>query len=299
VILSIGYWSWNFSTWNRNPKNHFVTVAGINASQKKIYISDPTFDAREAGLISDGYVPIPHTYPHDATVHNNTQFVSYDGYALQYIPSPQFPLPCPGGDWALKDYLEKPGIEWFAIIESAIVASSLGMHDLTITSIKTSKNDCKPMPVVCQNCSMTINITLTNRGNFNETFNLTSYINSSVLASQSITLESGGSTTITTIWNTTGLDKGNYSISAYVQSVLFETHMSDNSLTWGLAQVTMLGDVNGDRIVDIFDLARFGISFGSQSCDPNWDPNADINDDGLIDIFDLVIAALHFGDIDP
>lgn len=299
VTLSIGYWYWNLSAWTRNPKNHFVTVAGINASQKKIYISDPIFDAREAGLISDGYVPIPHTYPHDATVHNNAQFVSYDGYALQYIPSPQFPLLCPGGNWTLKDYPGKPGVGWLSVIESAIVASSLGMHDLTITNIKTSKDGCKPMPVVCQNCSMTINITLTNRGNFTETFNLTSYINSSVLASQSIALESGGSTTITAIWNTTGLDKGNYSISAYVQSVLFETHMSDNSLTWGLAQVTMLGDINGDRIVDIFDLARFGISFGSKPGDPNWDPNADINDDGLIDIFDLVIAALHFGDIDP
>jgi hypothetical protein len=55
------------------------------------------------------------------------------------------------------------------------------------------------------------------------------------------------------------------------------------------------GDANGDDVVDIFDVVKVALAFGSKPNDPNWDPGADLNGDGVVDIFDVVKAALTFG----
>ena len=59
--------------------------------------------------------------------------------------------------------------------------------------------------------------------------------------------------------------------------------------------VTLLGDLNGDGIVDIFDVVLIAIAFGSQPGDVNWDAIADLNNDGIVDIFDVVLLAQNFG----
>lgn len=49
------------------------------------------------------------------------------------------------------------------------------------------------------------------------------------------------------------------------------------------------GDVTGDELIDIFDLALIGSRYGSRNA------QADINGDGRVDIFDLTLAAANFG----
>ena len=51
------------------------------------------------------------------------------------------------------------------------------------------------------------------------------------------------------------------------------------------------GDVNGDQIVNIFDLVAVASSFGQTGAGLV----ADINEDGSVNIFDLVIVASNFG----
>ncbi len=58
----------------------------------------------------------------------------------------------------------------------------------------------------------------------------------------------------------------------------------------------MQGDLNGDRTVDIFDLAMVAAAFNSTPESPNWNQDADVNDDRNIDIFDLTVVALRFGE---
>ncbi|MGD0494606.1 MAG: dockerin type I domain-containing protein [Candidatus Bathyarchaeia archaeon] len=53
----------------------------------------------------------------------------------------------------------------------------------------------------------------------------------------------------------------------------------------------ILGDINGDGFVDIYDALVLGSAFGSTSRDSNWNPNADLNNDGVVDIFDSIILA--------
>jgi ABC-type transport system substrate-binding protein len=56
------------------------------------------------------------------------------------------------------------------------------------------------------------------------------------------------------------------------------------------------GDVNFDKIVDIFDLVMVALAFGSTPGDPNYNQHVDICARyDIIDIFDLVLVALEFG----
>lgn len=57
----------------------------------------------------------------------------------------------------------------------------------------------------------------------------------------------------------------------------------------------LLGDLNGDGIVDISDAVLAAKAFGSHSGDPNWNPAADLNGDGTVDIFDIIMLARSFG----
>jgi hypothetical protein len=47
-------------------------------------------------------------------------------------------------------------------------------------------------------------------------------------------------------------------------------------------------DVNEDGQVNTRDLAIVGESFGAIRSSGNWNPMADVNGDGIIDIFDIV-----------
>ncbi len=58
------------------------------------------------------------------------------------------------------------------------------------------------------------------------------------------------------------------------------------------------GDVNGDCVVNIFDLAAVGLAYGSQPGDTNWNPNTDVHPiggNGVINIFDLATVGLNYG----
>jgi len=53
------------------------------------------------------------------------------------------------------------------------------------------------------------------------------------------------------------------------------------------------GDVTGDDVVDILDIAAVAGVFGTHTGDPTYNPAADINSNGLIDIFDLVSVVIN------
>jgi hypothetical protein len=147
---------------------------------------------------------------------------------------------------------------------------------------------------------MRINVTLANQGDFTEIFNVTVYANTTSFATQTITLTSGNSTTLTFTWNTTGFAKGYYTISAYAWPVQGETHTTDNNCTGGTVLVNVAGDVSGstqgvpDGIVNILDINYLVRLFMTRPKSPNWNPNADINNDLVVNILDVYIPVQNF-----
>jgi parallel beta-helix repeat protein len=162
-------------------------------------------------------------------------------------------------------------------------------HNIAVINVAPSKT------VVGQGFTVHKNVTIVNRGDYTETFNVTVYANTTIIETKEITLTSGNSTTITFTWNTTGFAKGNYTISANAEPVPGEIDTTDNTLADGWVLVTIPGDVNGDFKCEGKDIAIIAKAYGTRAGEAGYVPNADINDDGKIDGKDIAIAAKYYG----
>lgn len=163
-------------------------------------------------------------------------------------------------------------------------------HDIEVTSLLTERNILEAGPAV------PIEFSVENSGSQSEIFNITIFINDTIVTTfANITLIPGASTNLTCIWNSTGYVKGNYTIRAEAEPVSGEQDTYDNiRFNWIL--VTILGDVDGNREVEIFDIIRMAIIYGMEDDDPTYEANCDLDGDGDIDIFDIVAAAGNYGE---
>ena len=77
-----------------------------------------------------------------------------------------------------------------------------------------------------------INVTVANKGNISENFNVIVYYNSSVVGTKNvISLASGTNETLIFNWNTIGVPGGNYTLKAVASIVAGETYTLDNECT--------------------------------------------------------------------
>lgn len=281
-----------FEDLNHNGKLDAGETDPFNATDDPYQMPIPSFDF------------IPETLPiNESITFNATASYDPDGNIVNYtwdfgdgnITSVTEPIInhtySSGGNYTVTlNVTDNDGI--WSITSKNLTVHELN-HDIAVINVEPSKT------VVCQGYSMKINVTVATQGDLTEIFNLTVYWNSTEIDTEEITLTSEESTIITFEWNTTGFDKGNYTIKAIADQVPGETDTGDNTFTDGTVKLTIVGDVNGDKIVDIFDCVIIALAFGSIPDNPNWNPNADINNDSIIDIFDLVLVATHYGETCP
>jgi len=100
VVLLVGFWeNQGENRWVRLG-GHYVTLAGVDASQRQIALSDPDRDHAEFGF-PGRVLPVWHpahlTGTITVTLHNDAAFVSHDAYFVSGLETP-------GGVWALHDY---------------------------------------------------------------------------------------------------------------------------------------------------------------------------------------------------
>jgi len=171
---------------------------------------------------------------------------------------------------------------------------TMEVHDVAITNTTISKT------VVGQGYELYINVHVANKGNRIETFNITVYVNSTLIGTQTFNnMTVGELSTITFTWNTTGFAKANYTISAYAWPVLYETNTADNNSTYGGVKVAVPGDINSDGKISITDIVTIASAYGSRLGELLFKPNADIDSDQDIDIYDITIAASRYGYEEP
>jgi len=57
----------------------------------------------------------------------------------------------------------------------------------------------------------------------------------------------------------------------------------------------LLGDVNGDGWVDIYDVKVISETYGAKEGDAHYEPETDLNGDGVVNVFDLMICGQNYG----
>lgn len=57
----------------------------------------------------------------------------------------------------------------------------------------------------------------------------------------------------------------------------------------------ILGDVDGDGIVDMTDVGLIARCYLATPSSPRWNPACDLSGDGIIDMADIGIVAANFG----
>lgn len=57
----------------------------------------------------------------------------------------------------------------------------------------------------------------------------------------------------------------------------------------------LIGDLDHDGDVDIYDITVFSDAYGSEPSDPNWNPLADFNGDNIINLYDAVLLTANYG----
>jgi hypothetical protein len=177
-------------------------------------------------------------------------------------------------------------------------------HDVAVTNVTSYKKI-----IGLGHCS-NITVTVANPGGYGETFNVTAYANTTVIAKiVNITLFSGQLVVQNIVWNTTGFPYGSYTLKAVADTVPGETNTDNNNFTDGLVVVAGLGDLTGgtnnaldfvpDGRVDIVDVAVVAKFFGQKV--PPAPGNVDVAGsilgvpDGKIDITDVATVAKQFG----
>jgi hypothetical protein len=95
-------------------------------------------------------------------------------------------------------------------------------HDVAVTSVSAS-----PAIVVIGDI-VRVNVTVQDQGGFAEVFNVTACANSQIIGIQAISLNEGSSATLTFVWNTTGVQKGDYEVSGSASVVPGEVNTTNN-----------------------------------------------------------------------
>jgi parallel beta-helix repeat protein len=167
----------------------------------------------------------------------------------------------------------------------------VGIEDIAVLGVTISKT------VVGQGYNVGMDVTVANQGNYIETFDVSVNADTTSIALKSVTLTSGASTTITFTWNTTAFAKANYTISAQVLQFPEESDTTDNVNADSTVLVTISGDVNGDRTVDILDAATISAHWypGPPIGPLGYGSDADIDNDGAVNIVDASILSAHWG----
>ncbi len=164
------------------------------------------------------------------------------------------------------------------------------IHDIALTQIQFYDE-------IYSDWLVNITLDVKNKGTFIETFNVTAYYNTTIVATKTVTsLGIQEQTTLSIQWNTTALPLYvNYTISAEADILPNETDTTNNNITYGTTKTKGLGDVDGDRDIDIFDIVWLAGGYGTTSNNPNWNIQLDLIPSNEVDIFDIVLAAGRYG----
>lgn len=175
----------------------------------------------ESGLTGAGFVTTTFTTSGPGTLANITFTVVGTGYSDITL----------GSDTQLVGYNSTSG-QNYRIVDAATMPSQTGhgyfdnipnVHDVAVSRLEAPAYAISGNPVP-------INVTVRSEGNFTDSFNVTVYINTTLVGTQVANLPKGTKETLSFGWDTTDAIAGNYIINA-TASLAEDIDLSDNSRT--------------------------------------------------------------------
>jgi hypothetical protein len=85
---------------------------------------------------------------------------------------------------------------------------------------------------------------------------------------------------------------GHYNINASTYDFYYKVLITSHTSFY----LPLIGDINHDGSVNIFDAILLSNAFNSVPGNPKWNPNADLNADNSVDIYDAILLATHFNE---
>ncbi len=187
----------------------------------------------------------------------------------------------------------QPVIPWRAVLSKPhITGHNVGIEAALVNKKNVGGPGTPPPPV---GFGFHAYVVVINSGDSAETFDLTIYAGASVVGTGPVSISASSSLMVTVSCSTAGLAKGSYSVKAVASAVSGETYLDDNELPFGSIFVTLAGDVDGSKAVNIFDIVKMAGVYGIKNTNIKYDPYCDLDNDGDTDIFDIVTAAGNYG----
>ena len=203
------------------------------------------------------------------------------------------------------------------------VVLSAGQTNLTLSKLSMQNQFLQPLPLYGENgrfssahdvvvnsivpnsrayyykgLKVTYTIKVHSFGPWTESFTLYLYTNMSVPAINStviLNLRPLEVRTITLSWNTTTYAYGQHEIRAETSVVINDFNTLNNVKKAGTTMLTIQGDANGDKTVNVFDILSVKSRWGRTSASPDWIAEYDVNDDDAINVFDILTIKAHWG----
>lgn len=144
----------------------------------------------------------------------------------------------------------KDSVFGYGLVDAFAAASSEApqVHDVAVTAINVPS-------LVDQTAPISVDVTVTNEGNFGECFTvtLTDTTEDNMIGSKDVTLPSGASTTLTFTWDTASACLGNHTLIAEASTVEGEIDTSDNSMNKTVEVVEEIPHIHIKSIEDWCD----------------------------------------------
>jgi len=208
--------------------------------------------------------------------------------------------------WSYPIFTEFSRIRSVAIQKKYPCLEPFPYHDVDVTNVQRyTTPDGKVKTIVCQGYpSNDITVTLSNHGDYTETVEVTLYAYSSsnntiaFCGNKTVTIAPGATPSINITWTSTNVPYyGTYILHATIGPVQDENNLVDNEFIDQGILITGVGDIDGNRKVEIKDIAAIAKAFGSRAGQPAYHPNLDIDCNYKIEVKDIAISAKYFGKV--
>jgi cbb3-type cytochrome oxidase subunit 3 len=231
------------TVWIKAPhpivKEHNIAITAVNASAYQVYVGDNveiTVKVADLGDFAETTNVTAHANMLNIDSRNFLYLEAHSDTILSLIWNTSNMNPGNYTIWAFADYVPgETNLDDNLFIDGIVTLRAPPVHyihDIAVISVQPQSQS------IFIGQELTILATVKNKGNSTESFNVTLYYDSTPI--QKITVYSLPPTneqTLTFQWDTSNVEAGNYTISAYAEPVPGETNLANNRFTDGTVEV--------------------------------------------------------------